>query len=82
MTKLLTHSIIITALEKYGFGKNFISWVEVLLLRNQESCVLNASTTTKYFLLGGGNCQGDPIWAYLFIYFSLRDPILSYKIKA
>ena len=61
------HNFLISALENYGFGKNFISWVKVLL-RNQESCVLNDSTTTKYFLFGGSTCQGDLIWAYLFIY--------------
>ena len=47
----LDHNFLISAVEKYGFGKNFISWVNVLL-RNQEYCVLNDGTTTKYFLLG------------------------------
>ena len=61
------HNFLISVLENYGFGKNFISWVKVLL-RNQESCVLNDSTTTRYFLFGGSTCQGDLIWAYLFIY--------------
>ena len=46
-------------------------------LRNQESCVLNGGTSTKYFLLGRGARQcGD-----LIFYFSLRDLTLSYKIK-
>ena len=36
----LDHKFLIYTLEKYGFGKNFISWVKILL-RNQESCVLN-----------------------------------------
>ena len=36
----LDHKFLIYALEKYGFGKNFISWVKILL-RNQESCVRN-----------------------------------------
>ena len=35
-------------------------------VKNQESCVLNGCTTTKYFLLGRGASQGDPISAYLF----------------
>ena len=61
----LDHKLLIYALEKYGFGKSFVSWVKVLL-RNQESCVLNGGTTTKYFLLGKGSCQGAPISAYLF----------------
>ena len=46
----LDHKFLISALEKYGFGKNFISWVKILL-RNQESYVLNGGTTTKHFLL-------------------------------
>ena len=62
----LDHNFLISALEKYGFGKNFISWVKILL-RNQESCVLNGGTTTKYFMLRRGVHQGDPISAYLFI---------------
>ena len=33
----LDHNFLISALEKYGFGKNFISWVKILL-KNQESC--------------------------------------------
>ena len=42
----LDHKLLSSALEKYGFGKNFMSWVKVLL-RNQASCVLNGSSTTK-----------------------------------
>ena len=33
----LDHNLLITTLEKYGFGKNFILWVEVLH-RDQELC--------------------------------------------
>ena len=62
----LDHYFLISALEKYGFGKNFISWVKILL-KHQESCVLNGGTTTKYFLLGTGTRQGDLISAYVFI---------------
>ena len=49
----LDHNFLISALEKYGYRKNFISWVKILL-RNQKSCVFNGGTTTKYFLLGEG----------------------------
>ena len=74
----LDHNFFISALEKYGIGKNFISWVKILL-RNQESCVLNGSTTTKYFLLGRGARQGDPSSAFLFI---LALEILFHLIKS
>ena len=74
----LDHKFLIYALEKYGFGKNSISWVKILL-RNQESCVLNGSTTTKYFLLGRGARQGDPVSAYLFV---LALEILFQLIKS
>ena len=36
------------------------TWVKILL-RNQESCVLNGGTTTKYFLLGRDAHQGNLI---------------------
>ena len=62
----LDHDFLILTLEKYGFGKNFVLWVK-LLLRDQEFCVVNGGTTTKYFSLGRGAHQGDPISAFLFI---------------
>ena len=60
----LDHNFLISTLEKYGFGKNFISWV-MILLRKQEPCVLNGGTSIKYSLLGSGVRQGDPISAFL-----------------
>ena len=36
-------------------------------MKNQESCVINGRTTTKYLKLNRGARQGDPILAYLFI---------------
>ena len=74
----MEHNFLISALEKYGFGKNFISWVKILL-KHQESCVLNGGTTTKYFLLGRHTRQGDPISAYLFV---LALEILFQLIKS
>ena len=56
----LDHMFLIFTIEKYGFGKNFISWVK-MLFKNQEPCVLNGGTTTKYFLLGRGALQGDQL---------------------
>ena len=57
---LLDHIFVISTLEKYDSGKNFNSWVKILL-RDQESCVLNGSTTTKHFRLRRGTCDGELI---------------------
>ena len=61
----LDRNFLISTLEKYGFGINFILWVKILL-RNQDSAVIKG-TTTKYFSLGRGARQGDPISAFLFV---------------
>ena len=46
-------------------------------------CVINGGTTTKYFLLGKGARQDDPISAYLFIYlFILVLGILFHLIRS
>ena len=55
----------LVVLTKFGFGNNFIDWIKILLT-NQESCVINGSSTT-YFKLEKGARQVDPISAYLFI---------------
>ena len=53
-------------MKKCGFSETFIKWIQILL-RNQESCIINGGTTTKYFKLQKGARQRDPISAYLFI---------------
>ena len=73
----LHHNFLISTLEKYGFGQNFILWIKILL-NDQESCVVNGDKTTKYSMLGKGACQGDPISAFLFI---LALEILFFLIK-
>ena len=61
----LGHNFLISTLEKYDFGQNFILWVKILL-KDQESCVINGGKTTKYFMLDRGARQFDPISAFLF----------------
>ena len=60
------HTFLCSVLQKFGFGKNFIRWVSMILNR-QKSCVMNDGHSTGYFSLSSGTRQGDPISAYLFI---------------
>ena len=62
----LNHSFFLAVLKAFGFRKDFLHWIETLLT-NQESCVLNSGTTTKYFKLKKGTRQRDPVSAFLFI---------------
>lgn len=62
----MDHTFLIAALSKFGFGPNFICWINILL-SGSESCVINGGKTSKYFKLLRGARQGDPIAAYLFI---------------
>ena len=62
----LNHEFLIAVLKKYGFGEDFTDWIKILL-RNQESCVINGVHTTTYFRLERVARQGDPILAYLFV---------------
>ena len=55
-----------SVLKKYGFGENLIHIIKNLL-KNQESCVINAGKTSKYFFLQRGARQGNPVSAYLLI---------------
>ena len=75
----LGHNFLISTLEKYGFGQNFTLWFQILL-NYQESCVINGGKIIKYFMLGRGACQGDPISAFLFI-LALEVLFLLIKIK-
>ena len=42
---LVNHLFIFHMLEKFGFGKNFVKWI-ALLLTNQESCIINGRKTS------------------------------------
>ena len=52
---------------KIGFGETFIKWIQILL-KNQESCIINGGSTTKYFKLEKCTRQWDPISSYLVIH--------------
>ena len=41
----LDHDFLSSVLRKFGFGKNFIAWIEILL-KDQLSCIINGETTT------------------------------------
>ena len=62
----INHYFLIKVSEKYGFEKDFIKWIKILL-QNQESCIINGGTTTNYFKIEKGTRQGDLVSAYLFI---------------
>lgn len=47
-------------LEKFGFGKNFISWVS-LLYSSPQACVHTNSQHSAYFPLSRGTRQGCPL---------------------
>ena len=49
-----------------------------ILPRNQESCIINGGSTTKYFKFEKGTRQRDPISAYIFI-IVLEMPFLYIK---
>ena len=53
------HSFIISTFERYGFGSRFVRWVKILL-KNEESCIINGGNTIKYVKLEKGTRQRDP----------------------
>ena len=63
----VNHYFLLHILWKFGFGIDFVSWIETIL-NNQEFCIINGGKSTKYFKLVRGAQQGDPISAYLFIF--------------
>ena len=50
---LLYHTFLISALEKFGFGRTFIDWIKIFL-NEQELCVISGGITKKCFKLEKG----------------------------
>ena len=46
----LNNTSVTSVLKKFGFGHNFVSWIE-LLISKQKFCVINGSNNTQYFYL-------------------------------
>ena len=57
--------VLINVLKTFGFEKNLIRWIR-MLLKNEESCLINGGITTNYFKLERSTPQVDLISAYLF----------------
>ena len=74
----LDHGFILDVLKKFGFGPNFVRWVN-LLLKEFNMRVLNGGTPGDHFASERGARQGDPISSLLFI---LCIEILCIKLRS
>ena len=72
----MDHAFILV-LEKFGFGPVFNNSVKTLFT-GAESCMMNNGQSTRYFALGRGTRQRDPVSGYLFI---LALEILLIRIR-
>ena len=50
---LVEHDFIFASLKKFGFGEDFIRWVNTFL-NDSQSCVMNNEASTGYFKLERG----------------------------
>ena len=57
---------IIKALRHFGFGENFIKWIQIILF-DRKSCVKNGGHLSDFFQMFRGVRQGCPISPLLFI---------------
>ena len=59
----INHSFLMCVLKKVGFSNDFRKRIQILM-KNLESCVINAGKRTPYFKLERGTRQEDPVSAY------------------
>ena len=74
----LDNTFLISVLKKFGFGNNFVNWIENLISK-QGSCVINVGNTTQYFHLEKGARQGDPFSDYIFV---VALEVLSFLVRS
>ena len=62
----IDHSFLFDVLQEYGFGEHFLKLIQILI-KNQESCIVNGGITTTFVSLDSEARQGDPISVFFFI---------------
>ena len=74
----LEHDFMVYALESFGLGPNFISWIQ-LLYSNAILTVKNNGFTSDWFECSRGTFQGSPLSGLLF---NLAVEMLAIKVRA
>ena len=73
----ISKEFMLKTFKKFGFGPNFISWVE-LLMKDTRSCTSYAGWLSSYFPVESGIRQGCPFSSSAFV---LALEILAIKIR-